>query len=70
LVWKKITLFIYFIYLIRLVDITVAEQVGNLSSLTKTLRAETKLIAFTFKTKQKEAVFADDFLLSFQRFTN
>jgi hypothetical protein len=29
------------------------EQVGNLSSLTKKSRAETKLIAFTFKTKQK-----------------
>jgi hypothetical protein len=30
-----------------------AQQVGNLSSLTKKSRAETKLIAFTFKTKQK-----------------
>jgi hypothetical protein len=29
------------------------KQVGNLSSLTKKSRAETKLIAFTFKTKQK-----------------
>jgi hypothetical protein len=29
------------------------QHVGNLSSLTKTSRAETKLIAFTFKTKQK-----------------
>jgi hypothetical protein len=29
------------------------QQVGNLSSLTKKSRAETKLIAFTFKTKQK-----------------
>jgi hypothetical protein len=27
--------------------------VGNLSSLTKKSRAETKLIAFSFKTKQK-----------------
>jgi hypothetical protein len=29
------------------------EQVGNLSSLTKKSRAETKLIAFTLKKKQK-----------------
>jgi hypothetical protein len=29
------------------------QQVGNLSSLTKKSRAETKLIAFAFKTKQK-----------------
>jgi hypothetical protein len=32
---------------------TLSQQVGNLSSLTKKSRAETKLIAFTFKTKQK-----------------